>query len=183
MWAYFNVWDNFRNVQDRPFVFDLPFVVVPTTRCLSEKEGKKLVGYYSDNNAKVLPPSLRPTLVDGGHSCYGLNAREIKLFDQMASEDNNFTDIEIISFCTFVYGKGPLNGSCWRMLVKRMRVPGKAELEELSARAIRAAQELEDADAQHGTGAEHGTVAVAVVESSAEHGTGAEHGTSAESSQ
>ena len=174
MWAYFNVWDNFQNTQDRPFVFDLPFVVVPATRCLSEKEGKKLVGYYSDNNCKVLPPSLRPTLVDGGHSCYNLNAREIKLFDQMASEDDNFMDIEIISFCEFVYGKGPLNGSSWGMLVKRMRVPGKAALEELCARAIRAAQEPEDAGAQHGTSAEHGTVAVAVVECSAEHGTSAE---------
>ena len=173
MWAYFNVWDHFHNTHDRPFVFDLPFVVVPVAGGktkklpLSQKDEKKLVGYFSEIGPKVLPPSLLPKIVDGGHSCYRLDPHQIKVFDRIASEDNNFTDMAVISVCEFLYGQGPLNGSGWSMFVKRMRVPGQAELEELIQRAQRAAEDEEDADAEHGTSAEHGTVPMAVDESSA----------------
>ena len=166
MWAYFNVWEHVSHVGDNAFRFDLPFLLVPVTRLLSEGEEVQMVQYFCKNGEKVLPqsPMFQSALVDGG-DIYNFPPLEIQEFDRLASAANNFTDIDRIAINEIFYGKGPLDGSSWLMYVKRMKVPGKAELLELCVRAI---QNVEDKKASSG-----GMVFTP----------SAEHGTSAESSQ
>ena len=159
MWAYFNVWEHVNHVGDNAFRFDLHFLLVPVTRLLSEGEEVQLVEYFCKHGEKVLPQSemFQSALVDGGH-IYNLPPLEMQEFDRLASAANNFTDINIIAVNEIFYGKE----SSWLMFVKRMQVPGKAELLELCYRAVDIVETKKASSrgmvftpsAEHGTSAE-----------------------------
>jgi len=125
MWTvYFNIWTPTES-DDPNKVMDTACIIVPLTRWLTPNQEEALNNYFNEPGMKTLPPGL--PYVDGGQ-IYGIHAQTAIELEKLAA-DKGLAFVSVSFWCNDKGGYGT-------MCVKRMKVTGQDQLEELCKLAI-----------------------------------------------